>query len=232
MRPERIDLQSLVTPVVNDASLKGIANRITKGSVFAYPTETIYGIGALCTIPGTKEKIFAAKKRAPENPLILIAASLDHFRGIDLTFPPSAKKLAEAFWPGLLSLVVPSSGDPAGVGIRVSNHPFITALYQYLDAPLYSTSANYSNEPYKNDPDHIFTLFANSIDFFIDAGPLPQSLPSTVVKISENDTVTIIREGAVPGKKIEEVLGRKFSGTPTTQDGKIFQRARLPSERA
>ena len=85
-------------------------------------------------------------------------------------------------------------------------HPFISELYKELEVPIFSTSANLSDQPYKNDPDFIFSLFDNKVDFMIDAGVLPESKPSTIVKVTRDDSHEIIREGAIEKKQIHAIL--------------------------
>ena len=204
MNAERLALSPLLSSH-GAKQLQSLAAKINKGAVFVYPTETIYGIGASCAAPGSREAVVKAKSRTPENPMILLAASRENFSSLDLTFPPAAESLARAFWPGLLTLVVPSKTVPEGIAIRVSDHPFITSIFRFLDSPVYSTSANLSDEPYVNDSDLIYSKFSERVDFMIDAGTLPQSLPSNVVKVTIDNEVIIIREGTIVK---EEVLER------------------------
>lgn len=207
-RPERIPLQSLRKPgrAGSSAPLRKIAAAVADGAVFVYPTETIYGIGGSYTAPGVREKILLAKKRAHTAPLIVIASRRKFFSGLPLLFPPAAEALARAFWPGMLTLVLPSTIEPGGIAVRVSNHPFIETIFRHCCVPLYSSSANMSGEPYVNDPDVIYRQFSGAIDFMIDAGSLPSSVPSTVVKISGNNDVTVVREGVIPSEKVYAVI--------------------------
>jgi tRNA A37 threonylcarbamoyladenosine synthetase subunit TsaC/SUA5/YrdC len=121
-------------------------------------------------------------------------------------FTSSAERLSRFLWPGRVTMVLPSPEAEEGIAVRVSHHPFIKAVFPYINRPLYSTSANLSDEAYRNVPEHIFSVFSGSIDFFIDAGPLPPSPPSTIVKIEEDDTVTVLREGAVTSQEIFSAL--------------------------
>jgi L-threonylcarbamoyladenylate synthase len=208
MSPERISLHSLLIPDQTEPSerLRKIVAMIAGGAVFVYPTETIYGIGGSLSVPGVREKIFLAKKRDHAAPLIILASERKYFNRLPLIFPPAAESLAREFWPGMLTLVLPSALEPDGIAVRVSSHPFITALFRYCSAPIYSTSANMSGKPYVNDPDVIFSQFSGVVDFMVDAGPLPGSLPSTIVKVSENNEAEILREGVVPSGKIAAVI--------------------------
>ena len=202
--PDRIPLQTLFDGPRCHETLTGIAHAISQGVVFIYPTETIYGIGGIGTMTAVRDKIVAAKKRPLDNPMILIAAARSYFNPLSIEFPPEADTLAKRFWPGMLTLVLPSATDPRGIAVRVSPHPFIIALFRHIDTPLFSTSANVSGEAYVNDPDRIYSAFSGAIDFMIDAGPLPPSLPSTVVRVGNDHSVTVIREGAISEKSILE----------------------------
>ena len=202
MPTERISLAGLLSEH-SQSSLRAAAGRIKSGAVFVYPTETIYGIGGSSTVSDVKERIFKAKHRAPGNELILIAPDLSFFSAIPFMMPPAAEALARAFWPGRLTLVLPLRGSAASLlAIRVSRHPFIEAIFRYLDAPLFSTSANVSGRAYVNDLETIAALFAGKIDFLIDAGLLPESQPSTVVNVGSDGAVQILREGAITVEQI------------------------------
>jgi L-threonylcarbamoyladenylate synthase len=188
------------------ARFREIAQAIKDGAVFVYPTETIYGIGGNTALPLVKEKIFIVKNRPAENPMISISSRLEHFSSMTIEIPPVATQLANAFWPGLLTLVVPSKESTSGVSIRVSDHPFLVRLSEYLPVPVFSTSANLSGEAYNPDPEAIFAKFDGRVEFMIDAGVLPPSAPSTVVKVSSDGTVQVIREGVISRSAINAVL--------------------------
>lgn len=188
------------------------------GAVFVYPTETVYGIGGVCTIHSVKDRILHAKERDACLPMILIAPSRSFFSKLPLEFPPAAETLVGEFWPGVLTLVLPASAGGDDIAIRVSMHPCIEALFTHLEAPLYSTSANMSGKEYVNDPDVIFSFFSGSVDFMIDAGPLPPSLPSTVVKVGRDDAVAVLREGAIEAARIFDALSYAKSNKVTQND--------------
>ncbi len=177
--------------------LEEIAGRIAGGAVFVYPTETIYGIGGRFDDLEVYRKIIAAKMRPPEQAMILVTGRRDALDQLDLTFTPAARELASAWWPGPLTLVLPSGVHPDGVAVRVSDHPFLAALADHFTIPLYSTSANVSGAPYVPDPDAIYTLMKDHVDFMIDAGTLPDSKPSTVVRVTNDNAVSVLREGSI-----------------------------------
>ena len=205
-KTERIPLKTLFESPRSRKKLEEIAHAVSKGSIIVYPTETIYGIGGAYNVHGVKEKIFSAKQRTVPQLMILIASDRSCFSRLPVTFPPSAERLARCFWPGLLTLVLPSPEQEQGIAVRVSGHPFIKGLFHHLDEPIYSTSANLSGKVYVNDPDLIYSVFSGAIDFFIDAGPLPSSTASTVVKIDGNNALSVLREGAVSLSNIERAL--------------------------
>lgn len=203
---ERIPLSPLLSGAGARIRMAALANRVMNGAVFIYPTETIYGIGGRADNPAVEKRIRSIKERQKASPFILIAADKKYFYSFDLLFTANATLLSKKYWPGNLTLILPSNNIPDGVGVRISDHPFITALYNKLDVPIFSTSANLSDQPYVNDPDEIFKVFNGKVDFIIDAGKLPESKPSTVVKINEDGSVEVVREGIVPNTAILKVL--------------------------
>lgn len=206
MLAERISLSNVLGDSARGKQFESIGKRIREGAVFIYPTDTIYGIGALSTIPESEERIITIKRRKPDNPMILLAAHQSNFDSLDVHFPPAAKMLIAQFWPGHLTLVLPKKDGTGDIGIRVSSHPFIVELYKYMDTPLFSTSANISGQPYNADPDVICATFAESVDFMIDAAMLPSSVASTVVQVSNSNEVTVVREGVIHKESILKVL--------------------------
>lgn len=204
MKAERITLHSVLD---NKKHLDYICHLVKSESVFVYPTDTIYGIGGCADSDSVKSRILEIKGRFAGNPMIHIASDLKYFKHYDIRFSSIALKIVDQFWPGLLTLVLHSDSNPQGVAIRISDHPFIKAVNTITAAPLFSTSANISNEKYNPDPDFIYKTFSDSVDFMIDAGLLPLSEPSTVIKISERDEITILREGVVSREKLESVMG-------------------------
>jgi L-threonylcarbamoyladenylate synthase len=199
---ERIQLSSLINELPPYPLLCSLVQRIENGAVFVYPTETIYGIGGRGDSTLVQQKLFAAKTREPNNPMILIAGTLENFASFNLHFSPAALALAQQFWPGNLTLVLPLNDNSGTMGIRVSNHPFIQLIYSKLEVPVFSTSANISGADYKNDPDFIYETFKNSADIMIDAGILSEALPSTVVSVNKNNDIKILREGIVPVRDV------------------------------
>jgi len=207
MPAERILLSGLLDGSADsEIKLEHIARHIDENAIFVYPTETIYGIGGRGDSDAVRDRILAAKRRPPESPMILAAASRSAFAALNILFPQAAEILAQRFWPGPLTLVLPSPGDPQGIGVRVSPHPFVKLLSTLIDVPVFSTSANISNQPYNGDPESLYHLFRDHVEFMVDAGPLPPSAPSSVVRIGADNSVSMLREGAVSRREIEDAL--------------------------
>ncbi len=202
MTCDRIKLEDLIL----SGELGRLADEIQRGAVFVYPTETIYGIGGNVLLPDVNERIYNIKNRPAENPMIYLTSRLDIFASMEIDLPPAAKCLADTLWPGLLTLVLPIKKKNDTVAIRVSDHQFVKSLFDFISFPIFSTSANISGEKYNPDPDYIYNTFNSKIDFMIDAGLLPPSPPSTVVKIDKNNNCMMIREGAVSRSTLTDVL--------------------------
>jgi L-threonylcarbamoyladenylate synthase len=211
MKAERIAFDQLLSSTGPAGQMCEISSRINSGEIIVYPTETIYGVGGIFGNSKVFDGIIKAKKRLPDNPMILIASERSFFDCLDVEFPERAERLAEKFWPGLLTIIVPSASDPRGIGIRVSDHPFISELFKFIDKPLYSTSANLSSEPYNPDPSAIYSVFCESTSFMIDAGWLPSSAPSTIVRVTSENVVSVIREGTIKKELISEYASRAHS---------------------
>lgn len=207
MKPERLDLEEILLGDQSSEPYVQMVEKIRQEALFVYPTDTIYGIGGIVS-DRVREKIYQAKKRKPGNPLILIAGNVTIFSENNVVLNKRAELLAEAFWPGNLTLILPVAGSSETVAVRVSDHPFLQRLAQDVRMPLFSTSANISGTKYVNDPETIYYLFSDSIDFMVDAGILPTSSPSTVVDVSRTYTYTIVREGAVSSDAVRTILDK------------------------
>ncbi len=207
MPADRIDIKTLLCGECR-FRMEAIASRIEKGGVFIYPTETIYGIGGRYDDIDVFNKIISIKKRKPEKAIILLGADIESFAPLNLYFSPAAKKCAEKFWPGQLTMILPVCSSFEEIAVRVSGHPFIKALRDFFSLPIFSTSANISENPYQPDPDIIYKKFRNSVDFMVDAGFLPPSLPSTIVRFPIDGRITIVRKGAIADSDIFSVLNK------------------------
>jgi L-threonylcarbamoyladenylate synthase len=187
---------------------------LRSAGLVAFPTETVYGLGADATNATAVAKIFAAKGRPSTNPLIVHIADAAVARRYAARWSDAAEKLAAQFWPGPLSLVVskaPSIVDAvtAGrstVGLRVPDHPLALELLRAFDGPIAAPSANRSNHLSPTTAQHVRDELADRVDLILDGGPCRVGIESTVLDLS-GDTPTILRPGGVSRQQIEAVIG-------------------------
>jgi L-threonylcarbamoyladenylate synthase len=190
------------------------AARLLDGELLIHPTSTVYGLGGLPR-PDLDEEISRLKGKAPDSPLIRLAASVAslHRALPDLRWGEAAEQLAGAFWPGPLTLVL-DDGSTRGLAVRVDPHPAVLALLEKADALMTSTSVNQSGEsPVLRSPDveRVVSSFpdAGVAVTFLDGGDLPPSPASTVISLLA-DGPRILREGAVSADRIEGSLGERL----------------------
>lgn len=198
-----------------DADLSEVVAHLKAGGVIAYPTETVYGLGSACSEEGVRA-LRTLKAREADKPFLALVGAISDVD--DLSWTPAARELAEIFWPGSLTLVLPDPRgifppgvrDPrtASVGVRVSPHPVAARLVTELGAPLTSTSLNRSGEAPATSGDEALAVLARlgpGAVWLLDAGRLPSSLPSTVVDCSGPEPI-LTREGAVPVGRLRCVI--------------------------
>lgn len=187
---------------------------LKSGGLVAFPTETVYGLGADATNPTAVAKIFAAKGRPGTNPLIVHIADSSVARRYATHWTDTATKLAARFWPGPLTLVLPKSPDivdavTAGrgtVGLRVPDHPLALGLLRAFDGPVAAPSANKSNRISPTAAQHVRDELGDSVDLILDGGPCKVGIESTVLDLS-GDSPMILRLGGVSRQQIEAVIG-------------------------
>jgi L-threonylcarbamoyladenylate synthase len=204
----RVDAQ---TP--DSASLERAATILRGGGLVAFPTETVYGLGANALDEAAVRRIFDAKGRPATNPVIVHVASFDDLGPLVRDMPDRARILAERFWPGPLTLVLPKSGRvpdivTAGgptVAVRVPSHPVALALLQASRLPLAAPSANRSTCLSPTRADHVLRGLDGRIDLLLDAGPTPGGIESTVLDVSV-DSPVLLRPGLVGAEAIEAVV--------------------------
>jgi L-threonylcarbamoyladenylate synthase len=189
----------------------GIA-ALRSGELVVYPTETFYGIGADPFSRSALQRLFAVKAREPERPVGLIAADTAMAFSVASEVPIDARRLADAFWPGPLTLVVPARAEiapelvgPNGVGMRVSPHPVAHALAAGLGRPITSTSANLSGQPPATTLAEARQPFGAKVKVYLEGGKMAASAPSTVVAF-EGGEWKMLRVGAISADQIAAVL--------------------------
>ena len=211
----RKDFTLMKTVVINSDDLSYAAEVILRGGLVAVPTDTVYGLAANGLDADAVEKIYEVKGRPHIKPIILLVQDLSSAEVFCSEIPENARILAEAFWPGALSLVLPHSDIvpdivTAGgktVGVRCPDHPKALDLLRLSGVPLAAPSANVSGMPSPKSAEEVLTYFDGKIDCVIDGGISALSFESTIVDFAE-DPFRIIRQGALPEEEILRALDR------------------------
>ena len=208
------DVYRLNSSPSDAGAIRRAAEVLRGGGLVAFPTETVYGLGANALDAAAVAKIFAAKGRPPNNPLIVHVARLEQARELVAEWPASAAQLAERFWPGPLTLVlakqslVPEivTAGAATVGLRIPAHPVAQALLEAAGIPIAAPSANRSNEVSPTTAEHVLKSLGGRIDVILDGGPTTGGLESTVLDMTTTPP-RILRPGLVSPAEIEQVIG-------------------------
>ena len=190
------------------------AGILRSGGLVAFPTETVYGLGGNALDPEAAKKIYAAKGRPSDNPLILHIADMEALSGIAKEIPPMAEKLADAFWPGPMTMVfekrpeVPdaTTGGLPTAAVRMPAHPTALALIRAAGLPIAAPSANLSGRPSPTTAAHVWEDLHDRIPMILDGGPCGIGLESTVVDVT-GEVPVILRPGYVTREMIAEVCG-------------------------
>jgi L-threonylcarbamoyladenylate synthase len=205
-----------VDPVDPDEDVIEQAGRVIReGGLVAFPTETVYGLGANALDAAAVGEIFEAKQRPPNNPLIVHVCDVGDASDVVDEWPESAAALAEAFWPGPLSMVLPRGARvpkavTAGlntVGVRLPAHPVARALIRAARRPIAAPSANLYTGISPTSARHVERALGQSVDVILDAGPTRVGIESTVVRL-ENGAVTILRPGMITAEDLRRVVER------------------------
>jgi len=195
------------------------AHILKQGGTVAFPTETVYGLGADALDPAAVLKIFEAKGRPADNPLIVHIASMDSLDKIATDIPPIAFELMDAFWPGPLTLVlmrksaVPNitTGGLDTVAVRMPDNPVALALIKEAGTPLAAPSANTSGRPSPTTAGHVISDLSGRIDAVIDGGAVEVGVESTVLDVTY-DVPVILRPGGVGVEEIKKCVGEVVIG--------------------
>jgi len=202
-------------------TIKTAAACLAAGGLVAFPTETVYGLGADAGNGEAVARLYAAKGRPAFNPLIAHVADLAAARRV-ARFDAAAERLAQAFWPGPLTLVLPKQPDCGvsalalagldSVAVRVPAHPVAQALLAAFGRPVVAPSANRSGHVSPTDAAHVLADLRGRIDLIVDGGPCAVGVESTIVSCLGEPT--LLRPGGVPREAIEQVLGRPLALAP------------------
>jgi L-threonylcarbamoyladenylate synthase len=184
------------------------------GGLVAFPTETVYGLGAAALSASAVERIFAAKGRPATNPVIVHVAETEAARQVAAAWPDAAARLAAHFWPGPLTLVLPrggavpdvvTAGGPT-VAVRVPAHPVAQALIRAAGLPIAAPSANRSAQLSPTTAEHVLRSLAGRIELVLDAGPTAGGLESTVLDVTSTPP-RLLRPGLILPGQIEDIIG-------------------------
>lgn len=187
---------------------------LRKGGLVAFPTETVYGLGGDGLNAGSSKKIYAAKGRPSDNPLIIHIADLESLEKIVKSVPPKARLLAEKFWPGPLTMIFSKSsrvpyettGGLESVAVRMPSHPVALAIIREGGGYIAAPSANTSGRPSPTRAEHVCEDLTGKIDMIVDGGAVGIGLESTIVDFTEEVPV-ILRPGYINQEMIQEVIG-------------------------
>ena len=210
------------TKIFGKEGISEAAEILKGGGLVAFPTETVYGLGGNGLDKEAAKKIYAAKGRPSDNPLILHVSSIEEVYPLVKALPEKAKKLMEAFWPGPLTLVllksdiVPeeSTGGLETVALRSPENALTLELIRACGFPIAGPSANLSGRPSPTEASHVFEDLGGRIEGILEDGAVGIGVESTIVDLSE-ECPTLLRPGAITIEDLEEVLGEKVAIDPT-----------------
>ncbi len=201
-------------PTTDDLAIRDAVSLLRAGNVVAFPTETVYGLGAHGFDEHAIASVFSIKGRPADNPLIMHLSSREDIGFVARSVPPVAEKLIEAFWPGPLTLVLErSSGVPTSVtagldtvAVRVPDHPVAIELIRALGAPIAAPSANRSGRPSPTTAVHVAQDFGDNVPLILDGGPTLVGLESTVLDVSGR-IPRLLRPGGIGIEELRAVIG-------------------------
>jgi L-threonylcarbamoyladenylate synthase len=200
---------------------------LRSGGLVAFPTETVYGLGANALDPNAVARIFSVKGRPSTSPLIVHVSSVEMAKSLVAEWPAGADKLTKRFWPGPLTLILPTRRGSAAlsqggkqdspaiplivtaglptVGLRMPSHPVALSLIQAAGVPLAAPSANRFTQLSPTTAEHVRDGLGSDVDFILDAGPCQVGIESTVVSLASEPT--LLRPGGISRPEIEAVIG-------------------------
>lgn len=205
-----------------EPSIAAAVEILRSGGLVAFPTETVYGLGADASNPDAVRKIFAAKGRPSDHPVIVHVASIAQLNDWAIDVPPAARMLGEEFWPGPLTLILkraPSvpdvvTGGQDTVGIRIPSHPVAQSMLKAFGGGVAGPSANRFGRVSTTTAQHVYDELGDKVDLILDGGACEVGIESTIIDFSRGKPV-LMRPGHITVDDIEAVLGMPV-GRPTT----------------
>ncbi len=219
MVTERIIIED--SEQIDLSKLRRAAELLRNGGLVAFPTETVYGLGANALNEEAAKKIYAAKGRPSDNPLIAHIADFKDLDPLVSSVPEAGRKLMEAFWPGPLTLIFPKSaivpyGTTGGldtVAVRMPADPVAAALIRLAGVPVAAPSANTSGRPSPTTADHVWQDMNGKIEMIVDGGPVGIGVESTIIDVT-GSVPLILRPGAITREMASKVLGFEIGLDP------------------
>ncbi len=201
-------------PVPTRDEIQHASELIRAGKLVAFPTETVYGLGANALDSAAVARIFEAKGRPTTSPIIVHVSSLEMAKSVVAEWPQTAQDLAHRFWPGPLTLVlrkqatVPDlvTAGLATVGVRMPSHPVALALIEASQRPIAAPSANRFTQLSPTTAEHVWQSLGERVDYVLDGGPCTVGIESTVLSLAGGNAV-LLRPGGISRQQIEEVIG-------------------------
>ena len=200
----------------NREDMKRAGALIAAGELVAFPTETVYGLGGDALAPDAAKKIYAAKGRPSDNPLIVHIADFAGLERVAREIPQEARLLADAFWPGPLTMIVwkndsvpyATTGGMDTVAVRMPNHPVALSLIRESGCLIAAPSANASGRPSPTEAVHVAEDLSGKIPMILDGGPVGIGIESTIIDLTEEQPM-VLRPGYITPQMLSEVIGRE-----------------------
>jgi L-threonylcarbamoyladenylate synthase len=208
---KKVDPQQIDNKIIEEAG-----QLIAAGELVAFPTETVYGLGGDALRPEASGRIYAAKGRPSDNPLIVHIADFKDMERVAREIPPQAQKLADAFWPGPLTMIVwksdavpeATTGGMETVAVRMPDHPVALELIRRSGCLIAAPSANTSGRPSPTEAAHVAEDLSGRIAMILDGGPVGIGIESTIIDLTE-ETPMVLRPGYITPEMLGEVLGEE-----------------------
>lgn len=204
------------TLLIKIKEIEKAAELLKKGEVVSFPTETVYGLGADASNEEAVNKIYEAKGRPNDNPLIIHLHDKSQVSLFTANVPDKAQQLMDAFWPGPLTIILNHTTNRASknvtaglssIGLRMPSHPSALALLKASNMPLAAPSANTSGKPSPTSAEHVWHDLNGKIAGIVDGGNTGVGIESTVIDLTNDDKPIILRPGGVPQEDIEKIIG-------------------------